>query len=255
MSQQGMCEHWMFWKSADFVKILFHHPLTNCQSAAWSILRPPHFILVSFLELCTQLFTVECQPFQCHKQTSNISVFQCLSSTKRSWKIRRSIVLANLKNSSCALLDLTRSEWFLPRWRSELLLRRKSLNDLTKTKGWWRSGSKKSFKNRFLRHLLTASATGKISKGGNFKGRRSSPLLGNLSATVLLLGSCRPWGGKASRCWECNCNLLQQVHLLLLGHYDHLDRFSFVQWTVRGVSSFVWLEDYGVSTHRDGLDR
>ena len=96
----------------------------------------------------------------------------------------------------------------------------------------------------------------RFSKGINLKGRRSSPLLGNLSATVLLLGSCRPWGGKASRCWECNCNLLQQqVHLLLLGHYDHLDRFSFVQWTVRGVSSFVWLEDYGVSTHRDGLDR
>ena len=139
----------MFRKSADFAKILFHHPLTNCQSAAWSILRPPHFILVSFLELCTQLFTVECQPFQCHKQTSNISVFQCLSSTKRSWKIRRSIVLANLKNSSCALLDLTRSEWFLPRWRSELLLRRKGLNDLTKTKGWWRSGSKKKFQTPF----------------------------------------------------------------------------------------------------------
>ena len=67
---------------------------------------------------------------------------------------------------------------------------------------------------------LLSSATGKILKEGrNSDGRRSSPLLGNLSATVLLLGSCRPWGGKASRCWECNCNLLQQqVHLLLLGH-------------------------------------
>ena len=32
----------------------------------------------------------------------------------------------------------------------------------------------------------------RFSKGRNFKGRRSSPLLGNLSATVLLLGSCRP---------------------------------------------------------------
>ena len=140
----------MFRKSADFVKILFHHPLTNCQSAAWSILRPPHFILVSFLELCTQLFTVECQPLQCHKQNQQYFILsKFLSSTKRSWKIRRSIVLANLKNSSCSLLDLTRSEWFLPRWRSELLLRRKSLNDLTKTKGWWRSGSKKKFQTPF----------------------------------------------------------------------------------------------------------
>ena len=140
----------MFRKSADLAKILFHHPLTNCQSAAWSILMPPHFILVSFLELCTQLFTVECQPFQCHKQNQQYFILsKFLSSTKRSWKIRRSIVLAYLKNSSCALLDLTRSEWFLPRWRSELLLRRKGLNDLTKTKGWWGSGSKKKFQKPF----------------------------------------------------------------------------------------------------------
>merc|ERR1719350_646923 len=43
-----------------------------------------------------------------------------------------------LKNSSCSLLDLTRSEWFLPRWRPELL--------------------------RFLRHLLTGRQ--------DFKGRK-----------------------------------------------------------------------------------
>ena len=140
----------MFRKSADFAKILFHHPLTNCQSAAWSILMPPHFRLAHFKNYVRQLFTVECQPFQCRKQNQQYFILsKFLSSTKRSWKIRRSIVLTYLKDRSCALLDLTRSEWFLPRWRSKLLLRRKSLNDLTKTKGRWRSGSKKKFQKPF----------------------------------------------------------------------------------------------------------
>ena len=212
----------MFRKSADFAKILFHHPLTNCQSAAWSILMPPHFRLAHFKNYVRQLFTVECQPFQCRKQNQQYFILsKFLSSTKRSWKIRRSIVLTYLKNSSCALLDLTRSEWFLPRWRSELLLRRKGLNNLTKTKGRWRSGSKKKFQKPFPPASPHCDRTqqARFSKGRNSDGRRSSPLLGNLSATVLLLGSCRPWGGKASRCWECNCNLLQQqVHLLPFGH-------------------------------------
>ena len=225
----------MFRKSADFAKILFHHPLTNCQSAAWSILMPPHFRLAHFKNYVRQLFTVECQPFQCRKQNQQYCILsKCLSSTKRSWKIRRSIVLTNLKNSSCALLDLTRSEWFLPRWRSELLLRRKSLNDLAKTKDRWRSNSKKKFQKPFPPASPYCQRNRQDSqRGRNCKGRRSSPLLGNLSATVLLLGSCRPWGGKASRCWECNCNLLQQqVHILPLGQYHHLDRFAFVHWTV-----------------------
>ena len=140
----------MFRKSADFAKILFHHPLTNCQSAAWSILMPPHFRLGHFKNYVRQLFTVECQPFQCRKQNQQYFILsKFLSSTKRSWKIRRSIVLTYLKNSSRALLDLTRSEWFLPRWRSELLLRRKSLNDLAKTKDRWRSNSKKKFQKPF----------------------------------------------------------------------------------------------------------
>ena len=186
MSQQGMCEHWMFRKSADFAKILFHHPLTNCQSAAWSILMPPHFRLAHFKNYVRQLFTVECQPFQCRKQNQQYFISKFLSSTKRSWKIRRSIVLTYLKNSSRALLDLTRSEWFLPRWRSELLLRRKSLNDLTKTKDRWRSGSKKKVSKTVSSGIssLRSDATGKILKG------EETPTVGEVlrySATCPLL--------------------------------------------------------------------